>query len=100
MIKLPVSLKEFVDTKRPLRMILYLCICALGFMYIDLRRSSNNIAAVLKEQLTECKTETYMTRVELSAKIEVFANDLRRKDSISNTYIAMFNTLKEHGLIK
>lgn len=100
MIKLPVSLKQFMETKRPMRAILYLCFCALGFMYFDLKRSSENTSDILKEQLTQCKTETYMTRVEFNSKLDIFAKDLRRSDSLANTYIAMFNTLKSQGIIK
>ena len=84
---LPISFSEF--SKEPVKGLMFLCLIAVGYLYVDLKISYN-------EQI-----EKQGKKIELlESKIDVLSNQLRRSDSTLAAASSKLLLLQELGKIK
>jgi hypothetical protein len=83
----PLSFSEFA--KQPVKGIMFLCIIAIGYLYVDLKINYNS------------QIEKQGARIEsLEHKIDVLTEQLRRSDSLLSASASKIRTLQELGKIK
>jgi hypothetical protein len=84
---LPISFSEFA--KEPVKGIMFLCLIAVGYLYVDLKLNYNN------------QIEKQGAKIEqLEAKIDLLTQQLRRSDSLLSASASKIQTLQELGKIK
>ena len=84
---LPISFSEF--TKEPVKGLLFLCLVAVGYLYVDLKLNYNN------------QIEKQGQKIEaLEQKIDVLTQQLRRSDSLQSAANSKLILLQELGKIK
>jgi len=86
-VKMPISFKEFA--KEPVKGLMFLCIIAVGYLYVDIKMSNNST----QKQLNQ-KIET------LEVKVDQLTNALRKSDSTSSALASKIVVLQELGKIK
>ena len=86
-IKPPISFKEF--SKDPVKGLMFICIIAVGYLYVDIKMSNSAIQA--KQDI---KIEA------LETKVEQLTEALRRSDSTSSALASKIAVLQELGKIK
>lgn len=83
----PISFSEFA--KEPVKGVMFLCLVAVGYLYIDLKLNYNN------------QIEKQGQKIEaLEHKIDVLTEQLRRSDSLLSASASKIRTLQELGKIK
>lgn len=86
-VKPPISFKEF--SKDPVKGLMFICIIAVGYLYIDIKMSNANI--VHKQD----------TKIEvLETKVNQLTDQLRRSDSTASALASKITVLQELGKIK
>lgn len=86
-VKPPISFKEF--SKDPVKGLMFICIIAVGYLYIDIKMSNSNIQ------------ERQNTKIELlETKLSQLSDQLRKSDSTSSALASKINVLQELGKIK
>lgn len=86
-IGLPISFGEF--SKEPVKGIMFLCLVAVGYLYIDLKLNYNN------------QIEKQGQKIELlEAKIDQLTEQLRRSDSLQSAANSKLTLLYQLGKIK
>jgi hypothetical protein len=85
--KLPITFKEFA--KEPTKAIMFLCILAIGYLYIDSRM---NYTRQIEQQGLKIE--------KLEMKIDELTQQLRRADSTLSAATSKIQTLQEMGKIK
>jgi hypothetical protein len=83
---LPISFSEFV--KEPIKGIMFLCLVAVGYLYVDLKLNYNN---QIKKQGEKIEL--------LEAKIDVLTQQLRKSDSLQAASNSKLSILRELGKI-
>lgn len=84
---LPISFSEFA--KEPVKGIMFLCLIAVGYLYVDLKINYNS------------QIEKQGARIEsLEHKIDVLTEQLRKSDSLLSASASKIRTLQELGKIK
>jgi hypothetical protein len=82
-----ISFSEFA--KEPVKGVMFLCIIAVGYLYVDLKINYNN------------QIEKQGLKIEkLEAKIDVLTQQLRKSDSLLSASASKIRTLQELGKIK
>jgi hypothetical protein len=83
----PISFSEFA--KEPVKGIMFLCLIAVGYLYVDLKLNYNS------------QIEKQGAKIEqLEAKIDLLTQQLRRSDSLLSASASKIQTLQELGKIK
>lgn len=86
-VKPPISFKEF--SKDPVKGLMFICIIAVGYLYVDIKMSNNNIQ------------ERQNTKIEaLENKINTLTEQLRKSDSTSSALASKIKVLQELGKIQ
>lgn len=84
---LPITFSEFA--KEPVKGIMFLCLVAVGYLYIDLKLNYNN------------QIEKQGEKIEmLESKIDALTQQLRRSDSLQSAANSKLMLLQELGKIK
>lgn len=84
---LPISFKDFA--KEPVKGVMFLCLVAVGYLYVDGKMSYNS------------QIEKQGEKIEiLETKVDQLTDQLRRSDSALSAAISKINTLQELGKIK
>lgn len=86
-IKPPISFKEFA--KEPVKGLMFICIIAVGYLYVDIKMSNSADKKQLNEKI-----------VTLETKVDQLTNALRRSDSTSSALASKIAVLQELGKIK
>ena len=86
-IKMPVSFKEF--SKEPVKGLMFLCIIAVGYLYVDIKMSNSADKKSQNEKIYK-----------MEIKLDELTNQLRRSDSLLSSSVSKINTLQELGKIK
>jgi hypothetical protein len=84
---LPISFKEFA--KEPVKGLMFICIIAVGYLYID---GKVNYSSQIEKQGEKIEI--------LETKVDVFTNQLRKSDSALSSAVSKITTLQELGKIK
>lgn len=84
---LPLSFKEFA--KEPVKGIMFLCLIAVGYLYVDGKLNYNSQIEKQGEKIEH-----------LEQKVEQLTDQLRRSDSALSSAISKITTLQELGKIK
>lgn len=83
----PISFSEFA--KEPVKGIMFLCLVAVGYLYVDLKLNYNS------------QIEKQGAKIEaLERKIDALTEQLRRSDSLLSASASKIRTLQELGKIK
>jgi len=86
-VKPPISFKEF--SKDPVKGLMFICIIAVGYLYVDIKMSNNSIQ------------ERQNTKIEaLENKINTLTEQLRKSDSTSSALASKINVLQQLGKIQ
>lgn len=84
---LPITFSEFV--KEPVKGVMFLCLVAVGYLYVDLKLNYNN------------QIEKQGEKIEmLESKIDLLTQQLRRSDSLQSAANSKLMLLQELGKIK
>lgn len=84
---LPISFSEFA--KEPVKGVMFLCLVAVGYLYVDLRINYNN------------QIEKQGQKIEmLESKIDALTYQLRKSDSLQSAANSKLLLLQELGKIK
>lgn len=86
-ISLPITFGEFA--KEPIKGIMFLCLVAVGYLYVDLKLNYN---AQIEKQGKKIEV--------LEQKIDQLTTELRRSDSITAAATSKLLLLQELGKIK
>lgn len=86
-IKPPVSFKEF--SKDPVKGLLFIVLIAIGYLYVDIKLSNEEIIAKQDAKI-----------IVLETKIDLLSAQLRRSDSIAASLSSKLSLLQELGKIK
>ena len=86
-VKPPISFKEF--SKDPVKGLMFICIIAVGYLYVDIKMSNN---AIQKKQ--DAKIEV------LEQKVDQLTETLRRSDSTSSALSSKIAVLQQLGKIQ
>lgn len=86
-VKPPISFKEF--SKDPVKGLMFICIIAVGYLYVDIKMSNTNI-----QKKQDTKIEILETRV------QQLTEALRKSDSTSSALASKIAVLQELGKIK
>jgi hypothetical protein len=86
-IKPPISFKEF--SKDPVKGLMFLCILAVGYLYVDIKMSNSSIQASQNEKIEKLET-----------KVEQLTDQLRKSDSTLAAAASKIRVLQELGQIK
>ena len=86
-VKLPITFKEFA--KNPITGMMFLCIIAVGYLYIDQKVSYEN-----RIEMQDKKIE------QLEIKVEQLNEALRKSDSTLSAATAKIAVLQQYGKIK
>lgn len=91
---LPIGFKEFV--KNPVVAVLYICLLAIGGLYIDLRHETHVSNAEKTKQISEMQS----TIAHLTVSVDLLKVQLQRADSTVADMTATFRVLKQLGKIQ
>lgn len=86
-IKPPISFKEFA--KEPVKGLMFICIIAVGYLYVDIKMSNTADKKQLNEKI-----------ITLETKVDQLTDALRRSDSTSAALASKIAVLQELGKIK
>jgi hypothetical protein len=86
-IKPPISFKEF--SKDPVKGLMFLCILAVGYLYVDIKMSNSSIQSAQNEKIQK-----------LEIKVEQLTDQLRKSDSTLAAAASKIRVLQELGQIK
>jgi len=86
-IKPPISFKEF--SKDPVKGLMFICIIAVGYLYVDIKMSNSAIQAK-----QDVKIEA------LESKVEQLTDALRKSDSASSALASKIAVLQQLGKIQ
>ena len=86
-VKPPISFKEFA--KEPVKGLMFICIIAVGYLYVDIKMSNTATQKQLNEKITVLET-----------KVDQLTNALRRSDSALSAAASKIAVLQELGKIK
>jgi len=86
-IKPPISFKEF--SKDPVKGLMFICIIAVGYLYVDIKMSNSAIQAK-----QDVKIEA------LETKVDQLTEALRRSDSTSSALASKIAVLQQLGKIQ
>ena len=86
-VKPPISFKEFA--KEPVKGLMFICIIAVGYLYVDIKMSNTATQKQLNEKITV-----------LEAKVDQLTNALRKSDSTLSAAASKIAVLQELGKIK
>lgn len=86
-VKMPITFKEFA--KEPVKGLMFICLVAVGYLYIDGRINYNN---QIKAQGVKIE--------KLEAKVEQLTDQLRKSDSTLSAAASKIAVLQELGKIK
>lgn len=86
-VKPPISFKEFA--KEPVKGLMFLCILAVGYLYVDIKMSNSSTQKQLNEKITK-----------LEVKVEELTDQLRKSDSTLSAAASKIAVLQELGKIK
>lgn len=83
----PITFSEFA--KEPVKGVMFLCLVAVGYLYVDLKLNYNNQIQKQGEKIEI-----------LEQKIDLLTTELRRSDSITAAATSKLTLLQELGKIK
>ena len=86
-VKPPISFKEFA--KEPVKGFMFICIIAVGYLYVDIKMTNSSTQKQLNEKITTLET-----------KVDQLTNQLRRSDSALSAAASKITVLQELGKIK
>jgi hypothetical protein len=84
---LPISFKDFA--KEPVKGLMFICIIAVGYLYVDGKVNYSNQIEKQGEKIEVLET-----------KMDVLTNQLRRSDSALSSAVSKITTLQQLGKIK
>lgn len=84
---LPISFSDFV--KEPVKGVMFLCLVAIGYLYVDLKINYSNQIEKQGEKIES-----------LESKIDALTQQLRRSDSLQSAANSKLMLLQELGKIK
>jgi hypothetical protein len=84
---LPISFKDFA--KEPVKGLMFICLIAVGYLYIDGKVNYSN------------QIEKQGEKIEiLETKLDLLTNQLRKSDSALSSAVSKITTLQQLGKIK
>jgi hypothetical protein len=86
-VKPPISFKEF--SKDPVKGLMFICIIAVGYLYVDIKMSNNAI-----QEKQDAKIQL------LETKVDQLTEALRRSDSASSALASKIAVLQQLGKIQ
>ena len=86
-VKPPISFKEFA--KEPVKGLMFICIIAVGYLYVDIKMSNSATQKQLNEKITVLET-----------KVDQLTEALRKSDSTLSAAASKIAVLQELGKIK
>jgi archaellum component FlaF (FlaF/FlaG flagellin family) len=86
-VKPPISFKEF--SKDPVKGLMFICIIAVGYLYVDIKMSNNSIQSTQNAKIEKLET-----------KVEQLTEQLRKSDSTLSAAASKIKVLQELGQIK
>ena len=86
-VKPPISFKEFA--KEPVKGLMFICIIAVGYLYVDIKMSNSATQKQLNDKITVLET-----------KVDQLTDALRRSDSTLSAAASKIAVLQELGKIK
>ena len=86
-VKPPISFKEFA--KEPVKGLMFICIIAVGYLYVDIKMTNSATQKQLNEKITI-----------LEAKVDQLTDQLRKSDSTLSAAASKIAVLQELGKIK
>ena len=86
-VKPPISFKEFA--KEPVKGLMFICIIAVGYLYVDIKMSNSAQQKQLNEKITVLET-----------KVDQLTEALRKSDSTLSAAASKIAVLQELGKIK
>ncbi len=86
-VKSPISFKEF--SKEPVKGLMFICIIAVGYLYVDIKLSNSDTQKSQNEKITK-----------LELKVDELTEALRRSDSTMSAAASKIAVLQELGKIK
>lgn len=86
-VKPPISFKEFA--KEPVKGLMFICIIAVGYLYVDIKMSNSSQQKSLNEKITK-----------LEVKVDQLTDQLRKSDSALSAAASKIAVLQELGKIK
>jgi len=86
-VKTPITFREF--SKDPVKGLMFICIVAVGYLYVDIKMSNSNI-----QSKQDAKIEV------LEAKVSQLTEQLRKSDSAASALASKITVLQELGKIK
>ena len=86
-VKPPISFKEFA--KEPGKGLMFICIIAVGYLYVDIKMTNSATQKQLNEKITVLET-----------KVDQLTTALRRSDSALSAAASKIAVLQELGKIK
>ena len=86
-VKPPISFKEFA--KEPVKGLMFICIIAVGYLYVDIKMSNNSTQAAQNAKIEKLET-----------KVDQLSDALRRSDSALSAAASKIAVLQELGKIK
>ena len=86
-VKPPISFKEFA--KEPVKGLMFICIIAVGYLYVDIKMSNTATQKQLNDKITVLET-----------KVDQLTDALRRSDSTLSAAASKIAVLQELGKIK
>jgi dimeric dUTPase (all-alpha-NTP-PPase superfamily) len=86
-VKPPISFKEFA--KEPVKGLMFICIIAVGYLYVDIKMSNSATQTQLNEKITK-----------LEIKVDQLTDQLRKSDSALSAAASKITVLQELGKIK
>ena len=86
-VKPPISFKEF--SKDPVKGLMFICIIAVGYLYVDIKMSNQNIV-----EKQDAKIEV------LETKVNQLTDQLRKSDSTSLALASKIAVLQQLGKIQ
>lgn len=86
-VKSPISFKEFA--KEPVKGLMFICIIAVGYLYVDIKMSNTAQQKQLNEKITVLET-----------KVDQLTDQLRKSDSALSAAASKIAVLQELGKIK
>jgi hypothetical protein len=86
-VKAPISFKEFA--KEPVKGLMFICIIAVGYLYIDIKMSNTATQKAQNEKIEK-----------MESKLDKLTDALRRSDSTLSAAASKIAVLQELGKIK
>lgn len=86
-VKPPISFKEFA--KEPVKGLMFICIIAVGYLYVDIKMTNNSTQATMNEKIEK-----------LEVKVEQVTEALRKSDSTSSALSSKIAVLQQLGKIQ